>query len=377
MEPSDSPLHRAIVDEILLEGPLRFDRYMALCLYHPAYGYYQRGEVVTGREGDFYTAPHVHRLFGAAISNWILARSAGPDPAPGIIVELGPGNGHLAGDILSHWTDSGTSRDVQIVLVEESAAQRDHLRGAFAGKPVRVASPGEWDGLPNFTGVVLANEFFDALPLRVICRENGELREIHVSVRGVDLCEVLLTLDPRSLGDEVRGILRGLPEGQRMEFAPEMETWLQRISRKLDSGSLLVLDYGDVWETLSAPWRASGTLRCYHRHRVDSDPYRLAGEKDITAHVNFTLLEDLARSAGFVRESFTTQASFLIRAGILDLLHDAMRGREGDPEVSREWLTIKNLIHDEEGMGEVFKAMVLTKGQEPDPSAPSRQAKKR
>ena len=343
---------------------MRFDRYMSLCLYHPAHGYYQRDSAVTGKEGDFYTAPHVHRLFGATISRWVMdcAGSRGMDSV--VLLELGPGNGHLAGDILSHWQGSSGVPDLRIILVEESAHQRSHLEGIFRGMPVQVASPSDWDKLPDFEGFVIANEFFDALPLRIICREGGELKEIHVTTDGSGLCETLLPLDADRIDPDVAGILEALPDGQRMEFAPETAAWLQKISRKLIAGSLLVLDYGDVWDALTAPWRAAGTIRCYRRHQVDSDPYSSPGEKDITAHVNYTLLEALARSEGFQRDAFTTQASFLIRAGILDLLEELMGGRENDPEAAREWLTVKNLIHDEEGMGEVFKAMVLTKSKE-------------
>jgi SAM-dependent MidA family methyltransferase len=360
---TDNPLFEIIRDRILLEGPMRFDRYMGLCLYHPDFGYYAQDREITGREGDFYTAPHVHRIFGATVANWLIDRAVRDRSSSMVLVELGPGNGNLAGDILSQFDENNQAPDLGMLLVEQGLPRRSRLEDRFTGMPVQVVSPLDWEAIPPFSGAVVANEFFDALPVRIIRRTGKGFQEVHTAVEGGALSEVLVPVDGDQFDEAVRAVLQGLPEGQRMEFAPDMGPWLTRISTKLDSGSLLVFDYGDTWEGLTVPWRASGTLRCFHKHQVDKDPYASPGEKDITAHVNFTLLEALALSEGFDRELFTTQASFLIRAGILDLLASLLEGRENDPAAIREWLTIKNLIHDEEGMGENFKAMVLTKAQ--------------
>ena len=102
-----------------------------------------------------------------------------------------------------------------------------------------------------------------------------------------------------------------------------------------------------------------GTLRCYQRHQVDTNPYENPGEKDITAHVNFSFLKDIALETGFTLRSYTTQSSFLIKGGILELLAKQME-QLPENEATGLWLTVKNLIH-EEGMGEIFKAMVLEK----------------
>ena len=340
-----------------------FSRYMELCLYHPWFGYYQRGAAVTGREGDFFTAPHVHGLFGTVISRWLTSRLEDLKADSPALLELGPGNGQLMQDIMDDWKSSGDDSACRVELVEGSPHQRNALSKRFHNRSIRVWDPDDWESIEPFDGVVLANEFFDALPLRVIAREGGELKEVFIGLREENMVELLRPLDVKPLGGALSGVLDYLPDGQRMEFSDAWRTWLKRIFGKLQRGAVLVIDYGDATEALTVPWRSSGTLRCYRKHSVDGDPYTLPGEKDITAHVNFSLLEKWAVEEGFARESFITQSSFLTRAGILDLLVERMEGREGDAKAVQEWLTVKNLIHDEGGMGETFKVMVLVKEQ--------------
>ena len=358
---SGNRLYDIIMDKVRREGPIPFSRYMELCLYHPEFGYYQRGKQVTGREGDFFTAPHVHRLFGTTVSRWIVERMGQMETENQAMVELGPGNGQLMEDILADWKGSGAGSGHRVELVEGSALQRDALAKRFQGRPVGVWDPDDWESITPFEGVVLANEFFDAIPLRVIAREGGELREVLVGRHENRPVEVLRSLEVEALDPALQEALAHLPEGQRLEFSDGWRTWLRRIFSKLKRGTVLIIDYGDTTEALTVPWRSSGTLRCYRKHMVDGDPYTFPGEKDITAHVNFSLLEKWAACEGLALESFTTQSSFLIRAGILELLVEGMEGREGDLKTMEEWLTVKNLITDEGGMGETFKVMVLKK----------------
>jgi len=362
MSTAENPLMEIIADEIVRDGPISFARYMELCLYHPQHGYYQRGLTVTGREGDFYTSPHVHRFFGASIALWIEARCRELEIEKPAVVELGPGNGQLSRDILDQWATEPPGMEFSLTLVEGSGAQREYLSGLLSPDGADVLSPEDWDAIPSFDGIVIANEFFDALPLQILARENGELRQVRVEVENGALREILALLEPEQLDDALAGAAQALPEGHRMEFSSGWRDWLERIGEKLNTGSLLIIDYGDTLEALTAPWRRSGTLRCYSQHRVDSDPFEDPGNKDITAHLNFTLMEAWARELGFVVDLFTSQSSYLVRAGILDLLARLMEGKEDDPETVKEWLTIKNLIDDEGGMGEVFKVMVLSKG---------------
>lgn len=347
-------LNQIIAGEIREEGPIPFSRFMDLCLYHPHLGYYQRQEPVTGPSGDFYTAPHVHALFGRTVGAWIERTTSKTGLSKVTVLELGPGNGQLARDILDHWT--GDRSVFSMILVEEAGPRRRDLEARFEGDSVLVVSPDDLDKIDPIEGVVLANEFFDAMPLRIFTRTEGRTMEVFVDHDGDGFKEILFPVQVDEYVDEV---LQYLPEGFRTEISDLWRPWCQRISRVLERGHLLILDYGEVTEGLIAPWRMSGSLRCYRRHQVDADPYDLPGEKDITAHVNFSLLQTWGEEAGLILRSLTSQSSFLIKNGILETLAACMEDLP-EREATGLWLTVKNLIH-EEGMGEVFKAMVMEK----------------
>lgn len=344
-----------ILLEIRKQGPIPFSRYMEMCLYHPELGYYQRLEHVTGPAGDFFTAPHVHALFGQAIASWIRKIAFGMDLEEITVLELGPGNGQLAQDILDHWDSDKPG--LSMILIEESGPRKRDLEARFDGRPVQVISSNEIDNLDLVEGVVLANEFFDALPLQIFVSQGSQIMEVFVDQENDILKESLLPVS--ELPEDLSELLIDLPSGFRAEISPEWMTWIETISRVLARGHLLILDYGEFTDGLMVPWRMGGTLRCYRRHQVDTNPFEDPGEKDITANVNFSLLQDWATEAGFELRSFTSQASFLIKNGILELLAKKME-KLSEREATGVWLTVKNLIH-EEGMGEIFKAMVLEK----------------
>jgi len=345
--------------EIDTKGPIPFSRYMEICLYHSSMGYYQKPGTRTGKEGDFFTAPHVHSIFGRTLANWLGKSIREIKVDSPTFLELGPGNGQLAEDILSTWTIK--DRPTGVILVETSSGGRNALLERLSEFNVSVFGPEDWENLSRFSGFVVANEFFDALPLRLLERAENKLLEIHVDYNGHSLEEVMAPARPNSLDPVVEKMLSKFPSGHRFEYAPEGRTWLFRVAEKLKRGFFLILDYGETVEALSVPWRSEGTLRCYREHRIVNDPLSNPGQMDITAHVNFTLLREWAMEAGFTVNNYTTQSSFLIRSGILDLLAKQLEGREGDLDATKEWLTVKNLLHDESGMGEVFKVMVLKK----------------
>jgi len=272
------------------------------------------------------------------------------------VLELGPGNGQLAQDILDAWNDS--RRPLSLILIEESLPRKRDLEARFAGKPVRVLSPEEISDLAPFEGAVLANEFFDALPLRVFASMDDGIKEVFVDHESGGFVERLLPASDPPLGFE--DVLENLPPGYRVEVSSLWEHWIDRVAHVLSLGRMYIIDYGEFTDGLVVPWRMGGTLRCFKRHQVDTDPYVDPGEKDITAHVNFSVLLDIGLKAGLSRRSYTSQASFLIKSGILELLSQRMEALP-EREATGLWLTVKNLVH-EEAMGEIFKVMVLEKG---------------
>jgi SAM-dependent MidA family methyltransferase len=348
-------LNDIILREISENGPIPFSRYMELCLYHPDLGYYQRSEHITGPAGDFYTAPHVHALFGHTLGSTIgkLSLEAGIEEV--VVLELGPGNGQLAQDIIDTWESD--LPPLSMILIEESGPRKRDLEARFEGKPVRVLPPSEVDSVDPFKGAVLANEFFDALPLRIFASTDDGIMEVFVDRENGGLAEDLRPID--EIPEELNDVLVGLPVGFRVEISSKWKPWLDRAARVLNRGQMFIIDYGEFTDGLVVPWRMGGTLRCYKRHQVDTDPYEDPGEKDITAHVNFSLLQNWALKAGFTVRSYTSQSSFLIKNGILELLSKQMEVLP-EREATGLWLTVKNLIH-EEVMGEIFKVMVLQK----------------
>ena len=346
-------LEEIIYKEIREKGPIPFSRYMEMCLYHPELGYYQRQAHITGPAGDFFTAPHVHALFGQTLAAWIRGEALKKNFKKVTVLELGPGNGQLAQDILDHWDPKGPQ--LSLILVEASGPRKMDLEARFEGQPVRVLAPGEIDNLDPVDGVVLANEFFDALPLRILESRDNAVMEVHVGQKDGNLEEILLPV--AELSERFSDLLTDLPKGFRTEISSEWSPWIKKASRVLNRGHLVIIDYGEYTDGLVVPWRMGGTLRCYQRHQVDTNPYENPGEKDITAHVNFSFLKDIALETGFTLRSYTTQSSFLIKGGILELLAKQME-QLPENEATGLWLTVKNLIH-EEGLGEIFKALVL------------------
>ena len=360
MEVQSKKLVEEIKSEITSSGPMPFSRFMELCLYHPDYGYYMSERSATGRSGDFYTAPHVHRLFGATVANWIMGRAKNSGRPYHDILELGSGNGQLAEDMIASWEESSVEAMPNLTLVEGNPHRRASLEKKFSGHNVTIIGPESWEAIQPFHGFVVANEFFDALPVRIITRVEGKLFEVMVTYGQDGFVEML---EPYSTDDPflVR-ILETLPEGYRTEYSDGWQSWLDSINTKLLTGAVLIFDYGETSHTISFPWRDEGSLRCYRGHQVDRTPLSFPGEKDITANVNFDLLQWWAEDLGFSSEPLRTQSSFLIRAGILDLLMEIIEDDHQNGEPSPDWLQVKNLIHDESGFGEIFKVQVLVKG---------------
>jgi SAM-dependent MidA family methyltransferase len=360
MEEQSKKLVVDIKSEIASTGPMPFSRFMELCLYHPDHGYYMSERSATGRSGDFYTAPHAHRLFGATVANWIMSRAEDIGRPCHDILELGSGNGQLAEDMIASWEESRVESIPNLTLVEGNPHRRASLEEKFSGRNVTIIGPEDWEGIQPFHGFVVANEFFDALPVRVITRVEGELFEVMVTHGQDGFAEAL---EPYSTDDPLLArVLDTLPEGYRTEYSDGWQSWLKSISSKLLTGVLLIFDYGETSHTISLPWRDEGSLRCYRGHQVDRDPFTFPGDKDITANVNFDLLRWWAEDLGFSSEPLRTQSSFLIRAGILDLLVEIVEDDNQNQKPSSDWLQVKNLIHDESGFGEIFKVQVLVKG---------------
>lgn len=342
--------------------PIPFAEYMELVLYAPGLGYYAGGLRKFGAEGDFVTAPEIAPLFSRCLARQcaeVLAELGG-----GEILEFGAGSGAMAAAILTELRQLGrTPRRYSILEVsgELRARQRETLAAAAPGELERV----QWlDRLPEapLRGVVLANEVLDAMPVERFRIAPDGVRELRVDREGERL---IWAEGPagRRLAVTVERLQRDLPEplapGYSSEVNPALEPWLAGVADVLDAGVVLLIDYGHPRREYYHPERATGTLMCHYRHRAHPDPLILPGLQDITAHVDFTAVAQAGADAGLQLAGYTTQAHFLLGAGLATLLADS------DPTDVRRHLAltqqVKTLTLPGE-MGERFKALAFTRG---------------
>jgi SAM-dependent MidA family methyltransferase len=301
-------------------GRISFARFMELALYEPRLGYYRQPADRPTDAGDFLTAPEAHPIFGWTIARrieemWLeLGR-----PSPFHLLEYGAGSGTLGLAIIEglrrHAAGSGDA--VRYRPEETNAHRLADLRRRFAeaGLTDRLA---DGDESVPVTGVLIANEFLDALPVHRFVIRGGRVRELFVAWSGrfVEVEDDPSTPDlERRLADD--GLSAGqLAEGQIGEISLGLAPWLDEVAARLDRGYVLVIDYGYPAAELYGPRRLAGTLLGYRGHRVVGDPFDSPGQTDLTAHVDFTALQTLAERRGFRAAGLTTQQEFLVAAGL-------------------------------------------------------------
>jgi len=345
-------LRDRIAAEIAARGPLTFARFMDLALYHPQLGYYASGRAKIGRSGDFYTNVSVGPVFGRILAGQFRAmwHHLGK-PARFCLVEQGANDGQLAEDVLAALPDI----PLQYWIVEPSAPLRERQQEKLRARAGRIHWADRLDALPVFDGVHFSNELVDALPFHLV-QSNGETwEELFVESRAG-----AFAFAPAPPTAELQDALRNFParpDGTIAELRPAVLPWLDDLSRKLRAGFVLIVDYGFPREALLAPHRREGTFSCYHAHRRDALPLLNPGDKDITAHVDFTALAQAAQNAGWRGEGFTDQHHFLVGAS-----EDLLRSLDGPPdaETQKTLRALQSLLHPE-SMGTQFHYLALSK----------------
>ena len=310
--------------EIEAAGPMTFARFMELALYDPDGGYYRGAEPRPGRRGDFLTAPEAHPIFGQAVANQLVEIWERLDrPTPFVVREHGAGSGTLAEAILRRLERARPALlDVLRYVPVEIDARRLAAFGArltAAGFADRI-TPVDED--PPFTGVVLANEVLDALPVHRVGVRDGSLAERFVAP-GADgrLVDAWGPPSTPALGERLQAEGVELAEGQSAEVCLVLDRWVAEAVRSLARGLLLVIDYGArASELYDMVRRPQGTVRAFVRHRISDDLYARIGRQDLTAHVDLTALSVAARTVGLAPVGETSQAEFLIGSGTERLL---------------------------------------------------------
>lgn len=361
------PLVRALRERIAAAGRITFREFMEAALYHPRYGYYSRNAEAMTRSGDYVTSPEVHPIFGALVAKQIIEIwDAMGRPGRFDVVEAGGGGGLLARDVLARAGREPAFADaVRYAIVERSDALKDRQRATLEEA---AAPPVAWlDDLPGaIEGVVVSNEFFDALPVHRVRVESGVLREVYVGHDGRGFVEVLgepSTADIAASFDAL-GVLPG--EGCFAEVNLEAPRWMARAAAALVRGAILTFDYGYDARTLYAPWRRDGTLLCFYRQSVSSDPYARIGRQDITSSVDFTTMIAAGERAGLLTAGLTDQAEFLTRLGISEGLTAVLQ--EGGPNIE-EYFARRNVVMDLIDPGRLGRVKVLLQARGIGPAA--------
>ncbi len=349
-------LAEEIAAKIAEVGPVNFETFMEMALYHPGLGYYTRESSVIGKSGDFYTSPHLHGVFGMMIARQIeeMWHAMGrPDRFD--IVEMGPGMGYLAGDILRSLRARDLFGTLSYVIVELNPwmrARQAVLVEEFSAVVRWVSSLHE---VERFSGCLVSNELLDALPVRLIEMEE-DVKEIFVSTDGARFVELKRPCSPE-VKDYLRDFSITLPEGYRTEVNLRIRDWLEDAASKLSEGFIFTIDYGYPASSYYDEERNRGTLLAYYRHAVHEDPYANVGEQDLTAHVNFSSLKKWGEALGMTTIGFCSQGTFLVAMGIDEVLLELW----GDSPDLVETARIKNLLLPQ-GMGQSHKVMVQYKG---------------
>ena len=380
-----SKLLEIIRYEVAQRGVLPFARFMELALYCPKHGYYETKKDNPGRRGDFYTSVGVGEVFGQLLAcqfaEWLepLRSTEG-----GVrIVEAGAHDGKLAGDILAwlrlkrpelcgpleYWIlePSAARQEWQRETLREFAPQVRWFAGLHSLPDGLVCRPSSVARRPSVRGVIFSNELLDAMPVQRFGWDASKRNwfEWGVAVEGDKFvwtrCPDSLAprsgeragargFDPSSILDLPSPLLSVLPDGYTLEACPAAETWWREAAGALEGGKLMTIDYGLTAEEWFSPTRSRGTLRAYLRHHAGDDVLANAGKQDLTAHVNFSVIQSAGESAGLKTDGLRTQAQFLVEI----LAKAGTSLGEWTPARARQ---LQTLTHPEH-LGRAFRVLV-------------------
>ncbi len=327
-------LSEIIIKKIERHGPIPFRDFMEMALYYPDLGYYTSRKCRIGKAGDYYTSPNLSPAFGEMLGRQLeeMWRILGEKEFT--VVEMGAGMGILSGDIYEH--------------LKKNQELYDYLNYCIIEKSDSI------EELSGMTGCIFSNELVDAFPVHQVIMED-ELMEVFVDYKD----GFYETLKPASneLKDYLKEMGVVLRPGFRTEINLDAIKWIEEISKALEKGYVITIDYGYPSVELYQDYRSSGTFMCYYRHTTNDNPYQHVGEQDMTSHVNFSALEHWGRKNGLESCGLTDQAHFLLGLGIEGYLREL---QESDPaNYLKKMLPVKNLMME---MGETFKILIQKKG---------------
>lgn len=291
---------------------------MEMALYYPELGYYTSGKERIGKNGDYYTSPLLTGLFGAMIARQLEEMWCRLGRRNFTVLEYGAGTGALCRSILGYLaqTNSPLYERLEYVIIERnnSACYKEKM---LSYENLRWnCDPCE---ITPFDGCILSNELIDNFPVHKVVMQD-ELMEVFVDYRN-GFVELL-----KPAGSKLKAYLIeqniSLPEGHCTEINLHAIEWLNLIAKLLNIGFVITIDYGFPATELYSFKRIAGTIFCYYKHRINTDPYKHIGEQDITAHVNFSALRRWGNQAGLDCLGISDQASFLHALGLVNQLRE-------------------------------------------------------
>ena len=360
-----------IREEILKCGVISFARFMELALYCPETGYYETNEDNVGRRGDFVTSVSTGSLFGELLAfqfaEWL--RKFQISNVKCQIIEAGAHDGKLAADILG-WLKTHCPElfsEIEYVILEPSLRrqgwQQETLRNF--GSRVRWISQFSNPAIQQSHGIIFSNELLDAFPVHRYGwdAKNKTWFEWGVTLDGEKLVWKRIPHPasriplPPSIRQLPAPLLAVLPDHYTVEHSPAAGQWWREAAGILARGRLVTIDYGYTATEQISPARTRGTLRAYHRHRVSDDLLAQPGEQDLTAHVNFSALQNAGEASGLATETFCSQPQFLTRILQQGATDNSFAG--WDASRRRQFQTLTHPEH----LGRAFRVLVQTRGQ--------------
>ena len=348
-----SPLETLIRKQITANGPMPVSRYMQICLTHPDYGYYLKRDPL-GRDGDFITAPEVSQMFGELVGLWAASVwNAMGMPQEVKFIELGPGRGTMMADALRAVRILPAFHDaITVHLVEASERLRDRQREKLAD-----AAYVEWydriEDIPEGPAIILANEFFDALPVHQAVKQDTGWHERVIEIDD-DILAYGIAKDPIPRFEVLLPpLVRAAPNGAIFEWRPDNE--IMTIARRLrdQGGAALIMDYGHLRSD------AGDTFQAVARHNY-TNPLRNAGLADLTAHVDFQALARAAEDVGARAHGPVEQGVFLKSLGIETRAQALMKNATADGQKLITAGLARLTGPSPEGMGSLFKVLGIS-----------------
>jgi len=342
---------------------------MEMALYEPALGYYVAGTHKIGAAGDFITAPEISPLFSQCIANQCSDVLKKHVKTGGVVLELGAGSGIMASNILLELERQGQLPE-QYLILDLSPDLIQRQQQTIAKHAPHLIDKVQWiTQLPeDFNGIIIGNEVLDAMPVEVFTQHNNDIYQHHVIWEGTEeengkqLNEQLVEqLQPATEALQKTVHALNIPHEATpytSEINPNLEGWFQTLSKSLNSGLILLIDYGYPRKEYYLSERNKGTLICHYQHLVNEAPLYYSGLQDITASVDFTAVAEAADNAGLSVAGFTSQAAFLTNAGLESYFMQALDKEPSDQYKLAQQVRTLSLPSE---MGERFKVIGLSK----------------